>query len=306
MSADLRVEHDTEYRYSTQVALAQHLAHLTPVSGPAQTVSEFALHIEPPPSLVHNSLDYFGNQRTYFALTGPHETLRVRTHSRVRLEARFADLDANASPPWEGVRDALRYVAGASFNPSSEFSFPSAYVPYDGALQEYARVSFPPGAILLAGAIDLMRRIHADFRYDATATDVATPVLEAFAARRGVCQDFTHVMIGCLRSLGLAARYISGYLYTEPRFRVPLPRPESPPEEVVSVVGADASHAWVAVHCPRFGWVELDPTNNAIPGTGHVRLAWGRDYGDVAPLRGVVQGGGEHLLRVAVRVVAAQ
>jgi len=297
--AEYLVEHDTEYTYSTQVAFAQHLAYLTPLSAAGQAVRDFEMAIDPPPSLRHGGTDTFGNARTYFALQVAHEGLRVQTRSRVRLQARFDDVDPAASPPWESVRDALRYVAGAPFAAATEFVFSSAYVPYDTALRDYALASFAPGRALLAGAIDLMHRIHADFRYDANSTDVATPVREAFAARAGVCQDFTHVMIGAMRALGLPARYVSGYLYTRPRFSAGgSAAPEAP------VIGADASHAWVAVHCPRFGWVELDPTNDAVPGTGHVRLATGRDYGDVAPLRGVVQGGGDHHLRVAVRLTA--
>jgi len=370
---ELIVEHDTEYTYSTQVAFAQHIAHLTPLSAPGQWLREFALVIEPAPTLRHTGTDTFGNARTYFSLNVAHEGLRVQTRSRVRLAPRYEDLDARLSPPWENVRDALQYVAGAPFTPATEFVFSSAFVPYDTALRDYAQVSFGPRQTVLAGALDLMHRIHADFRYAAGSTDVATPVREAFAARAGVCQDFTHVMIGGLRALGLPARYVSGYLFTHPAradhaddasfaersaivapgshpsqsqseppsqaqpasqsqsqsqsqsaYEFPSgsqsqaashPQSESQPQyhsrsaeaglAPAPLVGADASHAWVSVYCPRFGWVELDPTNDMVPGTGHVRLAVGRDYGDVAPLRGVVQGGGEHHLRVAVRVVAA-
>jgi transglutaminase-like putative cysteine protease len=300
--AEYEVEHDTEYEYSSQVDFAQHLAHLTPVTAPGQAVHDFVLHVDPEPVRVDNTVDYFGNHRTYFALTVAHEVLRVRASSRVRLLPRFEELDPQVSAPWEAVRSALQYEAGAAFAPAAEFCFGSAFVPRDARLRAYALASFEPGRPLVAAAIDLMHRIHRDFRYAAGSTDVATPVLEAFEARAGVCQDFTHVMIGCLRSLGLAARYVSGYLYTRARFAQT--GAESPPEEAGGVVGADASHAWVAVYCPHLGWVELDPTNDAIPGTGHVRLASGRDYGDVAPLRGVVRGGGEHVLRVAVRLRA--
>jgi len=300
---EYHVEHDTEYEYSSQVAFAQHLAHLTPLSAPGQTVRGFTLDIDPEPVKVDHTLDYFGNRRTYFALTVAHEVLRVRASSRVRLEPRFEDLDADASPAWESVQTALQYEAGVPFAPAAEFCFASAFVPREARLREYALRSFEPGRPLIAAAIDLMHRIHRDFRYAAGSTDVATPVLKAFEARTGVCQDFTHVMIGCLRSLGLAARYVSGYLYTQARFaHAP---GDAAPQEDAGVVGADASHAWVAVYCPVLGWIELDPTNDAIPGTGHVRLASGRDYGDVAPLRGVVRGGGEHLLRVGVRLTLA-
>ena len=323
------VEHDTEYTYSTQVAFAQHLAHLTPLSGPGQRLEEFSLEIDPPPTLRHTGTDTFGNERTYFALNVAHEGLRVQTRSRVRVAPLHHGLDARQSPAWESVRDALRYVAGAPYAPATEFVFSSAFVPYDTDLRDYAQGSFGPRQTVLAGALDLMRRIHNDFRYDAGSTDVATPVREAFAARAGVCQDFTHVMIGGLRALGLPARYVSGYLFTHPApaqkresdvaaaprvaeggdapegSHLPAPDGDRVNDAGAPLVGADASHAWVSVYCPRFGWVELDPTNDLVPGTGHVRLAVGRDYGDVAPLRGVVQGGGEHHLRVAVRVTAA-
>jgi transglutaminase-like putative cysteine protease len=302
----LLVEHDTEYEYSTQVAFAQHLAHLTPMSAPGQSVRDFVLEVEPRPALLHTSIDFFGNLRTIFSLSVAHESLRVCARSRVQLESRFDDIDLEAGPPWEQVRDSLQFVAGAPYRAESEFSFSSALVRRDPALAEYARVSFTPERPVLAAAAELMHRIHRDFRYDVSSTDVSTPVLEAFAARAGVCQDFTHVMIGCLRSLGLAARYISGYLHTQPRFaHAAAPAGAATAKDETPVVGANASHAWVSVYSPQSGWVELDPTNDAIPGTGHIRLACGRDYGDVAPLRGVVQGGGEHELRVAVRVTNA-
>jgi transglutaminase-like putative cysteine protease len=220
-------------------------------------------------------------------------------------------MEPRESAPWESVRDALRYVAGAPFIPATEFVFSSAFVPYDIVLRDYAQASFGRRQTVLAGALDLMHRIHADFRYDATSTDVATPVVEAFAARAGVCQDFTHVMIGGLRALGLPARYVSGYLYTHSSRAVPASegergaRVDADSPAALPMIGADASHAWVSVWCPHFGWFELDPTNDIVPGIGHVRLAVGRDYGDVAPLRGVVQGGGEHHLQVAVRLTAA-
>ncbi len=294
------VAHDTEYRYSAQVAFAQHLAHLTPMDAPGQTLLDFDLEIEPPPSIRHERKDYFGSVRTYFALNSAHEGLLVRARSKVRVGARFADVDPSLSPAWDGVREGLTYVAGRPFEPQSEFTFPSAYVQRNAALAAYAAASFSAGRPLLAGALELMHRIHEDFRYDAKSTDVGTSALEAFEKKAGVCQDFAHVMIGCLRSIGIPARYVSGYLYTQARFAQ-----FDTVRRVAPVLGADASHAWVAVHCPNFGWVEFDPTNDAIPGTGHVRLASARDYGDVSPLRGVVQGGGEHQLQVAVRVTAA-
>ena len=189
------------------------------------------------------------------------------------------------------LKARLQFRAGAPFAPASEFAFASPYVPRVAELAEYARASFEPGRPLLAAAIDLMRRVHAEFRYCTESTEVSTPLVESFRARAGVCQDFSHVMLGCLRSLGLAARYVSGYLVGGDR-----PDRGAP-------IGAHASHAWIAVHCPDCGWVDLDPTNGVLPQpTSHITVAIGRDYGDVAPLRGVIRGGGRHELEVAVRV----
>ena len=177
------------------------------------------------------------------------------------------------------------------YDPAAEFSFASPYVPRHADFVAYAQPSFAPGRPVLEGARDLMRRIHADFEYATQATDVNTPALEALALRKGVCQDLAHVMLGCLRSLGLAARYVSGYLLTEP--------PAGQPR----LVGSDASHAWVRVWCPVNGWIEFDPTNDCLAGSGHVTLAIGRDYGDVTPVRGVIRGGGRHALAVRVSVL---
>jgi transglutaminase-like putative cysteine protease len=286
----LSISHITEYRYSTRVELAHHIAHLTPRSEEHQSLEQTELSIDPVPNDLRNGLDAFGNVRSLFALYGPHEQLRVEATSRLRLRDRYTDLDPETSPPWEQVRDSLQYRASSPYAPASEFVFASPYVPRDRELAQYARASFKPDVPLIQGAIDLMHRVHADFRYCPDSTEVSTPLLQAFRARTGVCQDFSHVMIGCLRSIGLSARYISGYLVTGSGNGRPRP------------VGADASHAWVSVYCPASGWVDLDSTNDVIPRRHHVTVAVGRDYGDVAPLRGVIRGGGEHALEVAVRV----
>jgi transglutaminase-like putative cysteine protease len=195
-----------------------------------------------------------------------------------------------ASPPWEAVRDALAYHAGDPFDPATELVCPSPYVAVDLELAQFAGAAFTPGRSLLAAAVDLMWRIHDEFVFDATATTITTPVTRVLTQRRGVCQDFAHFQIACLRSLGLSARYVSGYLLTDP--------PPGQPR----LVGADASHAWLSVYCPVEGWVDLDPTNNLVPELRHVTLAWGRDYSDVSPLRGVVLGGAEQSLHVGVSV----
>jgi transglutaminase-like putative cysteine protease len=284
------VSHVTEYQYSARVELGHHVAHLTPRDDEHQSVERRELRIDPAPNELRSGTDAFGNVRSYFSIFSTHDRLRVEAVSRLRVRHAHPGLDPGASSGWETVRDSLQYQAGRPYLPASEFVFASSYVPRDRELAQYALVSFTPGRPLAEAAIELMHRVHADFRYRPTSTEISTPLLQAFRERTGVCQDFSHVMIGCLRSLGLSARYVSGYLAS---VRVPdQPRP----------VGAEASHAWVSVFCPVLGWIGLDATNDVIPGGNHVTVAIGRDYGDVAPLRGVIRGGGEHELSVAVRV----
>jgi transglutaminase-like putative cysteine protease len=294
--AILEVEHVTHYRYAAAVDLAQHLAHLRPRDDAAQQLQHFELHTEPAPLHQRSDLDRLGNTRTCFTVTVPHRELRVRAASRVRVSA-ADDLDPAATLDWQGVRERLRYVAAAAFEPASEFVFASPLIPALPALRELALPSFAPGRPVALAAIDLMARIHAEFAYRSASTAIDTPLAEVLATRTGVCQDFAHVMIGALRALGLAARYVSGYLLT---LQPALGAADAP------MLGADASHAWVAVWCPMADgspprWLELDPTNRLLPGIGHVRLAFGRDYSDVTPLRGVIRGGGEHQLEVRVR-----
>jgi transglutaminase-like putative cysteine protease len=295
---DLDIVHETRYDYASPVAVAQHLAHLKPLQDEHQQLLAFSLAITPTPSHLRDSLDEAGNAQCHFSLYQPHEQLCVRATSRVRVADRFAGLQAEASPPWDSLAASLRYVARAPLQRAVEYAMPSPYVPRLAELRAYALPSFPPGRPVAAAAIHLMQRIHADFKYESRSTDIDTPLARAFAQRRGVCQDFAHLMAGCLRMLGLPARYVSGYLLTRA------------PESGEALVGADASHAWVQVWCPGTpgvpasgpgaGWLALDPTNDMIPGTSHVRLAVGRDFGDVTPLRGVIRGGGRHALTVGV------
>jgi transglutaminase-like putative cysteine protease len=289
----LEVEHETRYGYAAPVTQAQHLAYLKPLHDARQQLLQHELWVEPTPLQVLHDTDTYGNARTLFSLNQAHRALRVRARSRVALVPRASAIDASGSPRWEDLGERLRYEAGARFDPAVEFAQPSPYVPRLHALRDYARASFGPGEPVAQGALDLMRRIHADFEFKTAATDVDTPLIEAFEQRVGVCQDFAHLMIAALRMVGLAARYVSGYLLTQP-----------PPGQP-ALLGADASHAWVQVYCPGTpgladGWLELDPTNDLIPDTSHVRLALGRDYGDVTPLRGVIRGGGRHTLEVRV------
>jgi transglutaminase-like putative cysteine protease len=287
----LSVTHISEYRYDNRVDLAHHVAHLVPRSLDRQVVEHCALHIDPAPSDLSHGDDAFGNVVSFFSLYCPHQGLRVRASSRVRVEQPDTTPSHDDADAWEQVREALQYRAGAAFVPASEFVFASPYVPRARELGQYALASLSAGRSLAPAAIDLMHRVHADFDYRPSSTEISTPLLKTFRARAGVCQDFAHVMIGCLRSVGLSARYVSGYLATEASSQRARP------------VGADASHAWVSVYCPPHGWLDLDPTNDTVVEHRHVTVAIGRDYGDVAPLRGVIRGGGEHDLSVAVSVV---
>jgi transglutaminase-like putative cysteine protease len=299
----LDVTHETRYAYGARVDLAQHLAHLRPRAMPGQQVEQCEIVIDPPPQHWTQGVDVFGNVRDAFALYVPHESLKVTGRCRVLLSRdRFAPaasrgmsdgLQAAPSEAWEDVASACRYKAGGAFIAASEFAFASPFVPPLATLRSYAEPSFSARRPVLQAALELMRRIHADFTYDGNATEVHTPLAQVVEQRRGVCQDFAHLMIGALRALHLPARYVSGYLLTQP-----------PPGQA-RLLGADASHAWVSVWCPPLGWVDFDPTNAVLPGEAatHVTLAIGRDYGDVMPLRGVIRGGGEHSLQVAVSVV---
>ena len=293
----LRVRHDTVYDYDAPVELAHHLACLSPRATPTQQLRDWTLQITPPPDgwpaegvpAAALSEDPWGNARLVFSHARVHERLAVSSRFEAGLRAP-APPDPAGSPPWEEVAALLRYRAGATQPEAVEFSLGSPFAPHDAALAAFAARAFTPGRPLAAGALGLMRLIHAEFRYAPQATHVGTRAPEALALRSGVCQDFAHVMIGACRSLGLAARYVSGYLLTRP--------PPGQPR----LLGADASHAWVAVWCPVQGWLALDPTNDVPAGLDHVTLAWGRDYADVAPLRGVIRGGGCAAPRVAVTV----
>ncbi len=289
---NIEVEHDSHYTYQTEVELAHHLAYLRPRKTDWQKVLFTELEISPKPDCQTENQDAFGNHRTFFTLSTPHAELLVRSRSVVTLTDRYAHFDASQSVAWEEVRDALAYALDRPYVAASEFTFLSPYVPRLFELRAYAEQSFVPGRNLAEASIELSSRIHKDFTYSPTATEVHTPILEAFNKRAGVCQDFSHILIGCLRAMGLSAQYVSGYLLTKPA------------PGTVKLRGADASHAWVAVYCPQAPgqWLELDPTNNVLAGLSHVRLAVGRDFGDVSPLRGVIRGGGDHQLAVGVTV----
>lgn len=284
----LRVTHKTIYDYSETVSLCHSLVHLRPRPTDRQSLAEHELWIDPPPSILSESSDYHGNPVARFAVQIPHRSLTLSAVSEVEVRPRPP---GNLfSPAWETVRDALAAAADADTIHASQFVFDSPHVRVADAIRSYAASSFEPGRPCLDAARDLMRRLHRDIAYAPGSTSVATTVEQVLIHRQGVCQDLAHLLIACLRSHGLAARYVSGYLLTQP--------PPGKPR----LVGADASHAWVGVYCSGSGWVDLDPTNNLEPSDQHVTAAWGRDYEEVSPVRGVVLGGGQHEVRVAVDV----
>lgn len=291
----LQVTHETRYDYQPAVETAQHVAYLEPLAHAGQQVLSHSLLINPQPAQQRSVRDVYGNRRCFFALQVPHGVLQVRSCSLVSTSATAAPMSAT---PWETLREQLRYQAGAVYEPAAEFVFASSFVPRQIEFSAYARASFRAGADVLSVAQDLMARMHADFTYESLSTQINTPALEALEQRKGVCQDFAHIMLACWRSMGLPARYVSGYLLTQP----------APGE--TKLVGSDASHAWVSIYVPDLPegarWVNFDPTNKRwgwhAPGADYVTLATGRDFGDVSPLRGVIHGGSRHTLSVAVTV----
>jgi transglutaminase-like putative cysteine protease len=286
-----RVIHRTRYAYAQPVEQCHNEAHLRPRTTPLQRCLASRLTIDPVPSVLHDRIDYFGNPVSYFASQLPERELTVVSTSEV--EVATLDLEDGrvpASPPWEEVRDLLGPGQRSAPLDAREMTIGSPMVPGSAALAEFALPSFPAGRPLLEAVADLSRRIHRDFTYDQEFSTIATPIGEVLERRRGVCQDFAHVAIGCVRSLGLPARYVSGYIET-------VRDPGQP-----RLVGADASHAWFSTWAPGTGWFDFDPTNDQIPPRQHITTAWGRDYSDVTPLKGVLFGGGEHTLEVAVDV----
>lgn len=283
------ITHLTSYAYGDPVDLAHHLLHLTPRALAHQSILDCEIVTAPPAARNVASLDHFGNVATVLVMDEPHKDFAVRARARVEITAPVVP-GPEATQPFETVREALALGADPQAIEASEFIHASPFVALGPEIAAYARASFPPGTPILAGAIDLTRRIHHDFAYTPGTTAISTPVVEVLADRRGVCQDFAHVEIAALRVLGLAARYVSGYIRTYPRPGARAWR------------GADASHAWVQVWCGADGWIDVDPTNDMIIRDEHITLAIGRDFGDVSPVRGVILGGGRQSLSVAVTV----
>ena len=309
----LHVVHVTRYRYSPWVDNAHHAVHLKPASTARQTLLRHSLQISPTPAQQREIMDVYGNSRSFFSLQTSHGVLRVVASSVVSTScagqgcsnAEKSAVTAPPAMPWERVREQFRYRAGAAYNAAWEFVFASPYVPRDDAFTQFAQPSFAPGRPLSEAAHDLMERIYSTMVYESDSTEVNTPALAALQQGKGVCQDFAHIMVACCRAMGLPARYVSGYMLTQP--------PPGQPR----LIGCDASHAWASVYCPAGNdngnsngnnsdgagqWLDFDPTNNRAPGEDYVTLATGRDFLDVSPLRGVIRGGSRHILQVAVTV----
>ena len=282
-----RITHKTTYKYKHPVSFGNHAAYLTPRSRPKCLCSWSKLSITPAPAAQSERVDYFGNHVTIFTIQEPHEELRIEARSQVIIDGDPV-IWPKYSAPWDETARSLPSEFTRAGVDAYQFVFESPRIRTGVEFASYAEPSFPPGRPLTDALLDLTARIYKDFRFDSKATGVRTRPEDVLRHRRGVCQDFAQVQIACLRSLNLPARYVSGYLRT-------YPPPGSP-----RLSGADASHAWVSVYCPDAGWLDVDPTNNLVPSQSHVTLAWGRDYGDVSPVRGVILGGRNHTLDVAV------
>ena len=285
------LSHRTSYSYASSVDSAHHIAHLRARQFPGQTVTALSIVTQPEPSLAVQHIDYFGNLIDIYRIDQPHQRFDIEV--RAEVEVHFpAPPPASETPPWEEMRKML---AGEGFPTPiepAEFIHESPLVPLDEALRDYGAKSFTAGRAVLDATRELTTRIKADFEYHPGATDISTPLHEVFEGKAGVCQDFAHLMIAACRAHGIAAAYVSGYIRT------------AHSKEEVALRGADASHAWVAVWCgDKAGWVHLDPTNDLVASEDHVAVAWGRDFSDVSPLRGVILGGGKHSYGVAVTLV---
>ncbi len=284
-----RVRHLTRYVYEEPVSLCHSIAHLKPRTRPGQAVASSQVRVDPLPAVSREHTDFFGNRVSYFSIQQSHTSLEVAALSEVEVTP-AAPPDLSATPPWEQILEHLHEGRSHATLDARIFTLPSPYVPLLAESVDYARASFAPGRPVLEAVADLMGRIFREFEYDPQFSTVATPLTEVLKHRKGVCQDFAHLALACLRGLGLPARYVSGYLET-------LPPPGQP-----KLQGSDASHAWFSLFVPGSGWVDFDPTNDQVPREQHITAAVGRDFQDVTPLRGVFYGGGEHELEVAVDV----
>ncbi|QJC56703.1 hypothetical protein HC248_02013 [Polaromonas vacuolata] len=290
----LNLIHETRYHYTPSVENAHHVLHLKPANQSGQQILSHSLSIVPKPAEQREVTDVYGNSSTFFSLRGEHDRLCVIANSVVKTSA-AQPASSMTGLAWESVRDQFRYRAGVAYSSAWEFLFASPYVPRDDAFVAFALPSFTTNRPLPEAAHDLMQRIHSSMKYESHSTEVNTPALEALRQGKGVCQDFAHIMVACCRAMGLPARYVSGYMLTHP------------PAGQARLIGSDASHAWASVYCPMTDgtshWLDYDPTNDRAPGEDYVTLATGRDFLDVSPLRGVIRGGAQHILTVAVTVM---
>jgi transglutaminase-like putative cysteine protease len=285
------ISHTTRYQYGESASLSHNELYLTPRNTPHQTCASEKIKLSPPPSSISRHRDFFGNTVTTTTTDSPHTLLEITATSEIALNVP-KPIQADQTPAWEQAKKIIWNHAMAEDLDAFQYVFASPMVPVDDRFVQWTRDLFLPGVPILSAAIALTHKIFTEFKYDPQATTTTTPVETSFDIKRGVCQDFAHIQLACLRSLGLSARYVSGYLHTQP--------PPGKPK----LTGADASHAWVSLYIPETGWVDLDPTNNVIPTDQHLTLAWGRDYNDVTPVRGTVLGGGQHQLSVVVDVAA--
>jgi len=283
------VRHETRFEYEWPVAISHQLLKLRPRRCSRQNVLQSRLAITPQPGVQREWYDYYGNLVEFVTVQGAHSELVITSTSQVEVLPGM-DIMLDFSPPWESVATSMHTPTEAEALTACQYCFESPFIQLHPEIQAFARESFAPDRPLLTATMALTSRIYETFTYQGGVTDIYTPALDVLRHRRGVCQDFAHLQIACLRALGLPARYVSGYLLTRPA-------PGQP-----RLTGADESHAWVSVWCPELGWVDFDPTNNLIPNLEHVTVAWGRDYGDVSPVSGFIFGGGEHEVSVAVDV----
>ena len=290
MSTTYTVRHRTTYTYQSDVAYSRLIAHLVPRETARQRSLDVDVTLAPEPLRRFERSDFFGNTTSWFIIDEPHDTLEIFAESRVSVDP-VAEFAPEGSLPWEAVRTSLESIVVSEIIDTIQYTFDTPLTATDADVVAYARASFPPGRPLLACILDLNTRIYTDFTFDKEATNTRTTVKDAFELRAGVCQDLAHVGIACVRAMGLAARYVSGYLLTHP------------PAGHERLIGADASHAWFSVWTPPFGWIDVDPTNDMLPSSEHITVAWGRDYSDVAPIHGIISGGGEHEVDVAVDVI---
>jgi transglutaminase-like putative cysteine protease len=284
------IRHTTVYSYTDPVPVCHNQVHLAPRDTAAQSCREHRLLIEPRPSVRAKRLDYFGNEVEYFSIQEAHDALSVTAMSLVDVASPVLKKGVK-TPAWEEVAATIPTNLTPQGIAVYYLTLPSPRIQSSDALAEYARPSFPTERPIFDAVRDLTARIHSEFTFDAKATTVQTPPEELLTLKRGVCQDFAHLAVGCLRSLGLAARYVSGYVVTQP------------PPGMPRLAGADASHAWISAYCGPLGWVDFDPTNDAVVGDQHITIGWGRDYGDVCPIQGVFIGGGHHSMNVGVDVI---